>query len=135
MLRLTTAVHQDMLRNAHAALPQEAVGVLGGERGGSATHHVALPNLAGPYAFLADPFAQFEAEQQMKELNICLLAVYHSHPGGGAQLSPLDMAFARRRTCLQVVIALGRPHALPDEVRAYRLVNGVSNEVEVRIEG
>jgi proteasome lid subunit RPN8/RPN11 len=134
VLRLTGAVLDEMLRHARAALPQEAVGVLGGADG-RVTHGFPIPNVAGPYAFLADPFAQFEAEQRMKALNIRLLAVYHSHPGGGAQLSPLDMAFARRRACLQIVIALGRPHAPPDEVRAYRLVDGAPNEVEVRVEG
>jgi len=134
VLHLTGAVFDDMLRHARAALPQEAVGVLGGAADGRVTHGFPMPNVAGQYAFLADPFAQFEAEQRMMALNIRLLAVYHSHPGGGVQLSPLDVAFARRRACLQIVIALGRAHAQPDEVRVYRLVDGAPNEVEVRVD-
>ena len=135
MLHLTGAVHHEMLRHARAALPLEAVGVLAGAADGPATHGFPIPNVAGPYAFLADPYAQFEVEQRIKALNIRLLAVYHSHPGGGAQLSPLDVAFARRRACLQIVIALGRAHARPDEVRGYRLVDGAPVEVEVRVDG
>ena len=135
VILFTGAVHDAMLRHARAALPQEAVGVLGGAANGCVTHGFAIPNIAGPYAFLADPFAQFEAEQRMKALDIRLLGVYHSHPGGGAQLSPLDLAFARSRACVQVVIALARPHARPDEVRAYRLVDTDLSEVEVRVDG
>jgi proteasome lid subunit RPN8/RPN11 len=135
VIRLTAGVHDAMLRHARAVVPAEAVGLLGGDVEGRATHGIPVRNRAGPYTFLADPFAQFEAEQQLKALKLRLLAVYHSHPGGGAQLSPLDLVFARKRGCLQIVIALLRPHTMREEMRAYRLVEDTPVEVEVEIDG
>jgi proteasome lid subunit RPN8/RPN11 len=135
VIRLTSGVHDAMLDHALNAVPAEAVGLLGGDVEGHATHGIPVLNRGGAYTFLADPFAQFQAEQRLKALKLRLLAVYHSHPGGGAQLSPLDLVFARRRGCLQIVIALRRPHTMQEEMRAYRLVEDTPVEVEVRIDG
>lgn len=135
VIRLTAGVHEAVLRHARAELPAEVVGLLGGDVEGRATHGIPVWNRGGPYTFLADPFAQFQAEHRLRTLKLRLLAVYHSHPGGGSQLSPLDLVFARKRGCLQIVIALHRLHTMREEMRAYRLVEGTPVEVEVRIDG
>jgi proteasome lid subunit RPN8/RPN11 len=86
-------------------LPDEAVGLLAGAEG-RITAVIPLPNIAPTGQFLADPYAQYQAERQLQEEGMHLLAIYHSHPAGGTQLSPLDIKFAKERPCLQVVIAL-----------------------------
>ena len=135
IIRLTSAVHGVIIHHARTMLPAEAVGMLGGDLLGRATLSIPLPNRAGQKAFLADPFAQFQAERQLAHLGLQVIAVYHSHPGGGAQLSELDLIFARRRACIQLVIALGRPHLLGEELRAYRVVENRVMGVQVYIEG
>ncbi len=112
----------------------EAVGILGGGVYGRVTVAIPLPNLAGDRAFLADPRAQFEAERELRQAGCDLLAIYHSHPGGGAQLSTLDLAFAVYRPVVYLVIALARQHQPEEEVRAYRVNEDVVVEVEIRIE-
>jgi proteasome lid subunit RPN8/RPN11 len=123
ILVLSVEQQQEMMEHARQSLPDEAVGLLGGLLLGSTAEVkrvFPLPNLLGSRAFLADPYAQYQAERLLAEEDIVPLAVYHSHPGGGVQLSPTDHAFAVRRPLLQVVIALAR-EGLVDEMRAYQV--------------
>jgi [CysO sulfur-carrier protein]-S-L-cysteine hydrolase len=135
IIRITTDVYSGMLNHSRLVLPAEAVGLLGGPAPDYLTINLPLPNRAGHHAFLADPFAQFKAERYLKQSGLHLLAIYHSHPGGGAQLSPLDLVFANKRSrCLQIVIAL-QPLALSnEEVRAYRVTENAVVEVNIHIE-
>jgi len=112
----------------------EAVGILGGDAGGRVTVAIPLPNLAGPKAFLADPLAQFQAERTLKRAGLIFLAVYHSHPGGGTQLSAVDRAFAVHLPIVHIVIALARRHRPDKEMRAYAVNDDDVVEVEIRIE-
>ncbi len=132
---LTSGLYDEIVRHAYAMLPAEAVGLLGGPVPGYASLSIPLSNRAGEKAFLADPFDQFKAERRLTQLGLQLVAIYHSHPGGGAQLSPLDLMFARKRACLQIVIALDREDVPGEEMRAYRLMKQKALEVEMRIEG
>lgn len=112
----------------------EAVGILGGDACGRVTVAIPLPNLAGPKVFLADPLAQFQAERALRQAGLTLLCIYHSHPGGGVQLSEVDRAFAAHRSIAHMVIALARRHRPGEEMRAYRVNQNTIVEVEIRIE-
>lgn len=107
-LSLPRRVHEQMLAHARAALPFEAVGLLGGS-GSLVSRGIPLPNALGEKHFLADPYAQYRAMRDLQSAGMEVLAVYHSHPGGGVDLSDEDLRFARRMPWLQVVIALDRP--------------------------
>jgi proteasome lid subunit RPN8/RPN11 len=119
MLRLARSVHEQVLGHARSALPAEAVGLLGG-LDSTVTVSIGLPNLAGLGAFSADPRAQFLAQRQLAADGLELLAIYHSHPGGGATLSARDQQFAQPWQALQVVVAVARPFGRADELRAFR---------------
>lgn len=130
-LHLSRPVYDGMIGHARLALPDEAVGLLAGVAPGYATHRIALPNLGGPRFFLADPYSQYRAESWMAENGLSLQGIYHSHPGGGAGLSQVDLSFAHLRSCPQVVIALERPDGKPMELRAFRLLGGEPVEIEL----
>lgn len=132
-LRLPSTLLDAVVQHARAVLPAEAVGLLGGPAPDFATVSLPLANCAGRHAFLADPWAQFKAERLLASRGYQLVAVYHSHPGGGVQLSPIDLAFATKRACLQVVIALA-PGLPGEDIRVYRLMAGTAVEVELDIE-
>jgi [CysO sulfur-carrier protein]-S-L-cysteine hydrolase len=129
-LALASGVRDAMLDHARRALPVEAVGMLGGERG-RASLVCELVNLGGSRHFLVDPRSQYEAERRISGAGLSVLAIYHSHPGGGAALSEVDVAFASRLPMLQIVIALARPHLPGCELRAYRVCRGAVDEVQI----
>lgn len=129
-LIVAPGLRREVLKHARESLPMEAVGLLGGHADGRVLLVRPLKNLAGRRSFFADPFEQFQAERSIKQGGMDLIAVYHSHPGGGAQLSPDDLAFATPRPLLHVVVALARAHA-EDEMRAYRIEGGSPVRVEI----
>jgi proteasome lid subunit RPN8/RPN11 len=108
-------------------MPEEAVGLLGGNDGCVSVVR-PLPNIGPRWTFLADPFAQYHAERALARAGAAILGIYHSHPGGGAQLSPLDIVVARCRSCVHIVVALDPDEGSRVEIRAYRVENDrVSN--------
>ena len=133
VIRLSPGLYDQMMQHAQRAAPMEAVGLLGGKENGRASALIPLTNVAGPKAFLADPFGQFQAERRLAQDGLHLLAIYHSHPGGGVMLSDADKEFARRWPCAQIVIAVDRPDAYPSEIRAYRVLSP-DNLTDVTIE-
>lgn len=98
----------------------EAVGLLGGVAD-QVRLQIRLPNLLGQKSFLADPYAQFKALRQLSEEGFVPLAVYHSHPQGGVELSLEDLSFCRRVPYVQLVIALARRHNPAIEVAGYEM--------------
>lgn len=97
----------EMIADARQRAPAEAVGLLAGHDPRTVSRCVPLPNIAiSRGEFLADPFAQWQAMRALREDNLLLVAIYHSHPDGGTHQSPRDLQFARRLKVHQVVIAL-----------------------------
>jgi proteasome lid subunit RPN8/RPN11 len=119
-LKVERPVFQAMLDHADREQPREAVGMLAGRPSSTASLALPLANVAGPAAFLADPYTQYLAEQRIRAESLNLLAIYHSHPGGGACLSAIDCAFARLHNTIHVVIAPAHGDC-PLDVRAYRV--------------
>ena len=119
-LTVGAAAFQTMLRHTEREKPREAVGMLAGDFSGVASLALPLVNLAGPGAFLADPYSQYLAEKRLSAEELRLLAIYHSHPGGGAHLSDSDREFASLRNIINIVIAPAHGDC-PLDVQAYRI--------------
>jgi proteasome lid subunit RPN8/RPN11 len=134
-LLIPAAIWQAMLRHARDTLPAEAVGLLGGPPDGPVAQLLPLENLAGTRAFLADPWAQFQAERKLRAAELSPVAIYHSHPGGGSDPSTLDLVFALRWSIVHIIIALARPFPPVEQVKAYRLDDRTINEVRLRVAG
>ncbi|MBV8519317.1 MAG: Mov34/MPN/PAD-1 family protein [Acidobacteria bacterium] len=102
-------VVREMIADSRSLEPREAVGLLAAPTPGSpVTRCFPLPNIATEdHLYWADPFAQWQAFRSIFQERLRPVAVYHSHPGGGTELSARDIAFARELGLLQVVIALG----------------------------
>lgn len=130
-LLLTREVRHRLIAHSERALPLEAVGILGGASDGRVQGCYPLPNIAPPGAFLADPYAQYRALAELRGRGLVALAVYHSHPGGGAGLSEADRTMATANGLAQVVVALARPHRPGAEIRGFRVVDGVAREIEL----
>jgi proteasome lid subunit RPN8/RPN11 len=120
VLTVGPTAFQAMLSHATREEPREAVGMLAGNSPDVASLALPLVNLAGPGAFLADPYSQYLAEKRISAEELKLLAIYHSHPGGGAHLSETDLEFASLRDIINIVIA--PPHGdCSLDARAYRV--------------
>jgi len=116
---MDNACVSQMLAHAGRAFPKECVGFLAGI-GTNVSVVIPLPNSAGQKAFFVEPYDQYLAEKRIKENRLELIAIYHSHPQGCACLSEIDLHFAKRWDCIQVVIAMSAPDRLSTQVKAFR---------------
>ena len=132
MVVILRSALREIVRHCVATAPIEAVGMLAG-RDNVVEYCEALRNVVPPphnqRAFLADPYEQFVAERSIAARGLKLIAIYHSHPDGGASLSAEDLAFSRERPCLQVVVAVSMAEPKDISLRAFRVDDaGVKEE-------
>lgn len=111
-LRLRPDLREQIVSHARTSAPREAVGLLGGSSDGTIMLALPLPNVAGDdKSFLADPYAQFQALRRLRSAGQQLLAIYHSHPAGCPHPSSMDVEYARRWPCAQVIVAFDDSNA------------------------
>lgn len=125
------SIRSDLLTHAERESPREAVGILGG-RGSTAMRVLPLLNRAvDQHAFFADPHQQYLAERSLEREGLEVVALYHSHPGGGAAPSIADLEFSVGWPCAQlIVVPAGGPNASA-RIHAYRWLDGELHEVSV----
>jgi proteasome lid subunit RPN8/RPN11 len=128
-LAVSARLWTQMVEHAETDAPVEAVGLLGGTETGEVRQVHPLPNVAGPLSFFADPYAQYEAERAIAEANLVTLGYYHSHPGGGLDLSAADKLFAKRRDWVYVVLVTASVGVSVTRGAAYRWIEGALREV------
>jgi len=110
-----------VLTHARTSRPREAVGLLGGRSTGEVELVLPLVNVAhGEREFIADPHSQYCALKWIEAESLNVVAIYHSHPGGGVDPSAEDLAYARRWSCAQLVVALRENAVRDDRLRAFR---------------
>ena len=137
VLSIAAAAYGEMLAHCVAESPREAVGLLSG-RGRAVLQSYALRNIVPAPRdrrfFLADPYDQFLAQRSIAVARQEVIAIYHSHPDGGAALSSEDTAASGQRDRIQVVIALTTSRTACPVVRAFRQsAEGRAMEVSLRI--
>lgn len=83
-----------MLADVRERAPEEACGLLAGKVTRVLQVFAITNELHSPVRFRMDPQEQWTAFEEIEKLGLELLAIYHSHPGGPAGLSPTDLAEA-----------------------------------------
>ena len=133
-LRLSEEIFLEIESLSRTVSPSEAVGLLAGDVEGTVKRVFPLRNVARLGSFLADPYEQFLAERAIRDAGLQLLAIFHSHPWGGATLSAEDIHFATNWNCAHVVFAFQPDNTDLCELRAYEISGNSIVEVDVKIE-
>jgi [CysO sulfur-carrier protein]-S-L-cysteine hydrolase len=122
-----------MVAHARADHPDEACGVLPGPEGSDRPErHVAMVN-----AERSPTFYRFDAQEQLtvwrglEESGDAVVVIYHSHTATEAYPSRTDVGLAAEPDAHYVLISTRDPGR--DEVRSYRIVDGVVTEEPVTI--
>ena len=131
-ISLPGSVVEAALAHARAEAPNEACGLIGGDRRRSrgTVFHPARNALASPYRFDLDPADLVEILDLIERADLELVATFHSHPRTPAVPSALDRREARHRVVHLVASLSGD---VP-ELRAWWIEGGVSREVTLRVE-
>ena len=133
MLVIRADLVEAMVAHARADHPDEACGVLPGPEGSDRPErHVAMVN-----AERSPTFYRFDAQEQLKvwrgleESGDAVVVIYHSHTATEAYPSRTDVGLAAEPDAHYVLISTRDPGR--DEVRSYRIVDGVVTEEPVSI--
>ena len=130
MLELPRAMVDQVIAHARRDHPDEACGVIAG-KGGAATRMVEMEN-----AERSPTFYRFEAKEQLRvwremdHADEVPFVVYHSHTATEAYPSRTDIALAGEPDAHYLLVST---RAEQDEVRSFRIADGVVSEEEIRL--
>ena len=124
-----------IVEDARHALPNEACGVVAGDRAWADDGHpmrwIALANAhASPFRYAIDPDALLALTIVLDDAGEAIWAIVHSHPSSAAEPSPTDIREAFYPEALQLVVSLESPEPV---VRAWRIADGATTEVELTV--
>ena len=133
MLVIRADLVEAMVAHARADHPDEACGVLRGPEGSDRPErHVAMVN-----AERSPTFYRFDAQEQLKvwramdDADEVPVVIYHSHTATEAYPSRTDVGLAAEPDAHYVLVSTRDPGQ--DEVRSYRIVDGIVTEEPVTI--
>lgn len=141
VVTIPTAIRRAIVAHARAELPNEACGLIVGDRpaaaGGEAIRWEPTRNrAASPFRYEIDPDDLLHLTIATDDTDEVFWAIVHSHVASPARPSPTDIGLAFYPDALYVLVSLH-----PDEadratgepgLRAWRIVDGAVHEVVVR---
>jgi proteasome lid subunit RPN8/RPN11 len=138
-LILPRQIHDEIVSQAQAELPNECCGLLAGRienrAAGGAVGRVLrrfplINAAASPREFESDAHGMFSAEKERRRCGLDFLAVYHSHPMSAPVPSRTDLERSYSPDVVNLIVSLATE--LP-EVRAWWLSSGSYQEAEIQI--
>jgi [CysO sulfur-carrier protein]-S-L-cysteine hydrolase len=133
--RIAAPLLQALIDEARQAYPNEACGILAGDRaaedGGAPTRFIAMRNAAeSPSRYLIDPSEQLHAMLEIDDADETIWGIFHSHVASPPEPSVTDIGLALYPDALYVICSLAGD--VP-EVRAWAIRDGVVNEVVLEV--
>ncbi len=131
MLKIPENIFEDMAVQAAEEAPIEACGILAGS-GGTVEKFYRMTNVdASSDHFMMQPKEQFAAVKDIRNNNMQMLAIAHSHPETPARPSEEDIRLALTPGAVYVILSL-MDQSKPD-IRGFLIDDGEIDEVEVKI--
>ena len=137
-LVLPAAVAEELLAHARSEVPNEACGLLAGDlASGAASRYLPARNAeASPLRYTVHPDDLVRTVFGIEDSGEDLIGIFHSHTHTPAVPSPTDLRSAQYPDAFYVLATLSDPEASPQAaLRAWRITDGASREVTLRIEG
>lgn len=135
-LTISADMADEMLAHARSEMPNEACGLLAGDLGTgiASAYHPARNAEASPLRYNVDPDDLVRIVFGIDDAGEDLLGIFHSHTHTPAVPSPTDLRSAQYPEAFYLLATLSDPDAGPTEsLRAWRITNGESREVPLRI--
>ena len=111
--------------------PNEACGILAGRDNKVQKVYTLVNERLSPTFYQVDSKEHFRVIREMREADIDLLSIYHSHPGGPAFPSSTDVDLAYYPEAVYVIVSLmDRRNPV---AKGYNIVEGKIMEVQLDI--
>lgn len=130
VLAISESILGDMVAHCRACAPHEACGILAGV-GTEVSLLYTMENAEhSPVGYAMDPREQFRVMKDMRERQLAMVAIFHSHPSSEAMPSAKDVGLAFYDDCLYVIVSLV---VEPPAVKAFSIRDGQFREVVVQV--
>ena len=139
---ISATIVQSMIDHARTGVPNEACGLIVGERpaaaGGRALRFEPTRNAAAsPYRYEIDPEDLYRLGVTTDDADEVFWGIVHSHTHTPAVPSPTDVGLAFYPDALYILVSLADDEADPasgaPSIRAWRIVEGATHEVELEV--
>jgi len=131
MLEIKKETLEEVFTHCLNGLPNEACGILAG-RDGKVEKVFNMANAQpNPVRYFMEPQEQFKVMKEIRNANLEMLAIYHSHVASEARPSATDIELAFYPNVSYLIISL-KDHTKPS-VRSFKIVENKISEEEVRI--
>jgi proteasome lid subunit RPN8/RPN11 len=122
---------QELVDHARAGAPNEACGILAGDRpaedGGMPTRLVPLRNAAAsPYRYLIDAEEQLAVMLQIEDAGEVIWGIFHSHVASPAEPSATDVGLAFYPDAVYLICSLAAEEPV---IRGWTIRDGRPSEV------
>ena len=133
MLAISSVLYEKIVAHARADHPDEACGVIAGPAGSDRPERfIAMLNAErSPTFYRFDSLEQLRVWREMDDRDEEPVVIYHSHTATEAYPSRTDVGLAAEPDAHYVLVSTRDPGQ--DEVRSYRIVDGVVTEEPVTI--
>ncbi|MBX9641118.1 MAG: M67 family metallopeptidase [Mycobacteriaceae bacterium] len=133
MLVIRADLVEAMVGHARRDHPDEACGLLAGPDGSDRPErHIPMVNAErSPTCYRFDSSEQLRVWRALEAAEEVPVVIYHSHPNAEAYPSRTDIELAAEPDAHYVLVSTRDPHR--QEMRSYRIVNGVASEESVDI--
>src|SRR5664279_4455669 len=129
MIRISQAIHDDLIAHAKEGFPLEVCGILGGI-GDTVSIIYRMTNTdASNEHFMMDPKEQFAVVKDLRAGGLTMLAVYHSHPETPARPSEEDIRLALTPGVSYLIISLADPEQ--PVIKSFRIHQGKVESEEI----
>ncbi|HCZ11337.1 MAG TPA: hypothetical protein DHV16_03575 [Nitrospiraceae bacterium] len=99
-------IFEEMLAHCRAGYPNEACGILAGNANEVSKIYKLINIEKSPVSYFMDSKEQFQVMKDMREDNLSMLAIFHSHPSSGAYPSAKDVSLAFYEECVYIIVSL-----------------------------
>lgn len=132
MLTLKKELLTQVIGQCQREFPSEACGILAG-RNNTVEKIYPLTNISDnpKLCYVIDPKEQLNIFKQLRDENLEMLAIFHSHIDVEAYPSKKDVELAFYPDSSYMIVSLSNPKA--PVARSFRIVEGEINEEELRI--
>lgn len=132
MIKIEKRVYNELVEYSQRCFSEESCGILAG-RGNRVEKFYPMKNTdKSKTSFFMEPKEQLYVMKDIREKNLEMLGIYHSHPSSVAYPSPRDVEMAFYPEVFYVIVSLVDDKK-PD-VKAFRIVNEEIIGEEIKIE-
>ncbi|NOX21098.1 MAG: M67 family metallopeptidase [Nitrospirae bacterium] len=127
-IKVPSKILSEIVEHARQGYPEEVCGILAGKEQRVNTIYRMTNTEHSPVSYFMDPKEQFQVMKDMRQKDLQMLAIYHSHPDSVAYPSAKDVRLAFYDDVAYIIVSLAEE---PPEVRAFEIKEGKVREIKL----